>query len=64
MCVSCGQSKIRLLDPTTDLLFNEGDFGPKLMNLAINHTKNNRAQWVFLHCRDLESYRDYYELEK
>ena len=64
MCASCDQIKIHLSDPTLDLMVYEGDFGPKLMDLAVNHTKNNRFQWVFWHCRDVESFCHYNELRK
>jgi hypothetical protein len=64
MCASCDQKRIHLMDPTVDLKLYEGVFGPKFMHLALNHTANNRAQWVFWHCRSLMSYRHYQELRK
>ena len=64
MCASCDQKRIHLMDPTLDLMLYEGDFGPKFMRLALNHTANNRAQWVFWHCRSLRSYHHYQELRK
>jgi hypothetical protein len=64
MCASCNQKRIHLMDPTVDLKLYEGVFGPKFMHLALNHTANNRAQWVFWHCRSLMSYRHYQELRK
>ena len=64
MCASCDQKRIHLMDPTLDLKLYEGDFGPKFMHLALNHTANNRAQWVFWHCRSLRSYHHYQELRK
>ena len=64
MCASCDQKRIHLMDPTLDLMLYEGDFGPKFMRLVLNHTANNRAQWVFWHCRSLRSYHHYQELRK
>jgi hypothetical protein len=64
MCASCDQKRIHLMDPTLDLKLYEGDFGPKFMHLALNHTANNRAQWVFWNCRSLRSYHHYQELRK
>ena len=64
MCASCDQNKIHLSDPTLDLMLYEGDFGPKWMDLAVNHSKNNRFQWVFWHCLDVDSFRHYTKLRK
>jgi hypothetical protein len=64
MGASCDQPRIHLLDPTLDLMIYEGDFGPKMVDLVLEHTSTNRSQWVFLHCRDVESFRHYFELRK
>jgi hypothetical protein len=62
MCATGDQIKIHLANPTLDFGINEGNFGPKMMELAVNHTWNNRFQWVFWHCSDLESFSYYQEL--
>lgn len=64
MCLSCDQKKIHLLDPSIDLALYEGVFGPKFMNLGLEHVKNHRAQWIFWHCWTVDSYRHYFELRR
>jgi hypothetical protein len=64
MCASYDQPRVHLLDPTLDLMIYEGDFGPEMVHLVLEHTSTNRSQWVFWHCRDVESFRHYFELRK